>query len=89
MESVKILKAIPSCGRNKRPYSTDSGRIKMNWPWRVGMLVLTGVPAIVGGGLCWAIFGKWGPVVAWEVVLLLIMSLVIYKGGKKAESSAH
>jgi len=46
------------------------------------MLVLAGVPAIVGGGLVWAIFGKWTAVIIWEIVLLFLMSLLISKGDK-------
>ena len=52
----------------------------MNWAWRLGMFVLTGVPAIVGGGLTWYFFEKWTPVVIWEILLLCIMSFVISKG---------
>ncbi len=54
----------------------------MKWAWRFGMLVLAGVPAIVGGGLVWAIFGKWTAVIIWEIVLLFLMSLLISKGDK-------
>lgn len=58
----------------------------MKWAWRFGMLILTGVPAIVGGGVMWALFGKWTAVIIWEVVLLFIMSLLISKGDKGAVS---
>ena len=54
----------------------------MKWAWRFGMLILTGVPAIVGGGLVWAIFEKWTAVIIWEIVLLFIVSLLISKGDK-------
>jgi len=54
----------------------------------MGMLVLTGVPAIVGGGLMWHFFEKWTAVIVWEVVLLFIMSFLISKGDKGA-SAAH
>ncbi|MCK8601942.1 hypothetical protein [Desulfoferrobacter suflitae] len=59
----------------------------MNWAWRFGMLVLTGVPAIVGGGVFWAIFGKWTAVIIWEIVLLFIMSVLISRGDKN--QAAH
>jgi hypothetical protein len=52
----------------------------MNWPWRLGMMVLAGVPAIVGGGLTWFFFEKWTPVIIWEILLLFIMSFVISRG---------
>lgn len=60
---------------------------KMNWAWRFGMLILTGVPAIVGGGLVWYFFEKWTAVVIWEIVLLFIMSFIISKGDK--QTGAH
>jgi len=59
----------------------------MNWAWRFGMMILTGVPAIVGGGLFWQLFQDWTAVVIWEIVLLIIMSVVIFKGGR--ETAAH
>ncbi len=54
------------------------------WAWRLGMLVLGGIPAIVGGGLFWSIFHNWAAVIVWEIILLFIMSLIISKGDKKA-----
>ncbi len=60
----------------------------MNWSWRMGMLILTGVPAIVGGGLMWHFFEKWTAVIVWEVALLFIMSFLIAKGDK-GQSAAH
>jgi len=59
----------------------------MELAWRFGMIVLTGVPAIVGGGFFWELFGKWTVVILWEIALLCIMSVVISKGDKKAEPS--
>ena len=60
----------------------------MGWAWRFGMFVLTGVPAIVGGGFFWHMFEKWTPVIIWEVLLLFIMSFIISKGDK-AVPAAH
>jgi hypothetical protein len=59
----------------------------MKWPWRVGMTVLCGVPAIVGGGIFFSIFEKWTAVIIWEIVLLFILSIIIAKGDKKAENT--
>ena len=56
----------------------------MSWAWRFGMIILTGVPAIVGGGLFWHVFEKWTLVIIWEVILLFIMSFLISKGDKAA-----
>lgn len=58
------------------------------WAWRIGMLILAGVPAIVGGGLFWSLFGKWTAVIVWEVLLLFLISTVISRGDKKAKLSA-
>ena len=52
------------------------------WAWRLGILVLAGVPAIVGGGLFWQLFDRWTPVLIWEVILLFLVSVVITKGDK-------
>lgn len=60
----------------------------MNWAWRLGMLILTGVPAIVGGGVMWALFGNWTAVIVWEVVLLCLMSFLISRGDK-GDAAAH
>ncbi len=59
----------------------------MNWPWRFGMAILMGVPAIVGGGLFYYLFNTWNAVIAWEVVLVILMIIVIAKGGKDTASS--
>ena len=50
----------------------------------MGMIILTGIPAIVGGGLFWQLFEKWTAVIVWEVVLLCIMSFVIAKGDRSS-----
>lgn len=60
----------------------------MKWPWRMGMTILAIVPGIVGGGLFWAIFGKWSAVIVWEIVLLFLLSVVIVKGDKNT-GDAH
>lgn len=61
----------------------------MEWAWRLGILVLGGVPAIIGGGLFWHFFENWTSVVVWEIVLLFLLSLIISKGDKKAKNEAH
>lgn len=60
----------------------------MNWAWAFGMLILSIVPAIVGGGLFWYFCERWTAVIIWEVVLLFLLSLVISRGYKKT-GSAH
>jgi hypothetical protein len=53
------------------------------WSWCLGMLILSGVPAIVGGGVLWQFFEKWTPIIIWEVVLLFLLSVVIAKGDRQ------
>ncbi|HAA04557.1 MAG TPA: hypothetical protein DCE18_14525 [Syntrophobacteraceae bacterium] len=52
------------------------------WGWRLGMLILAGVPSIVGSGILWDIFEKWTPIIVWEVVLLFLLSLLLLKGDR-------
>lgn len=39
---------------------------------KLGILVFFGVPAIVGGGIVYAIFGSYVPVFIYEMLLLLV-----------------
>lgn len=43
----------------------------MNISRKLGILVFCGVPAIIGGGIVYAIFGSYVPVAVYEVLLLL------------------
>ncbi|MGD9504036.1 MAG: hypothetical protein AB7W37_03940 [Syntrophobacteraceae bacterium] len=61
----------------------------MEWAWRFGMIIVSGVPAIVGGGLVWDFSHSWTPVLVWEAVLLCLMGLVIARGDKKGPASQH
>ncbi len=60
----------------------------MNWSWRLGMIILTGAPAIIGGGIVWFLWEKWTPVIIYEILLLAVMGYLIVKGGKE-EASSH
>ncbi len=44
----------------------------MNISRRIGILVFFGVPAIVGGGITYAIFGSYVPVFVFELLLIFI-----------------
>jgi len=44
----------------------------MNISRRLGILVFCGVPAIVGGGIIYAIFSSYVPVFVYELLLLFI-----------------
>jgi hypothetical protein len=43
----------------------------MDIPRRLGILVVFGVPAIIGGGVIFALFGSYAPVAAYEAMLLV------------------
>jgi hypothetical protein len=82
--SRRVLK---DCGEHGPALSqfchNKRGEPMEKWAWRLGMLVLSGVPAIVGGGIVWQIFEKWTPVIVWEAVLLFLLSIVLAKGGRR------
>jgi zinc transporter ZupT len=46
---------------------------------RLGILVMMGVPAIVGGGIVYAIFESYTPMWIYEVLLLLFAGALISK----------
>lgn len=62
----------------------------MTWAWVMGMIILSGVPAIIGGGITYYLAGSsWTAVVVWEVALVLVMGFIIARGAmKKADSHA-
>jgi hypothetical protein len=39
---------------------------------KLGILVFFGVPAILGGGIVYALFGGYIPVIIYEIILLLV-----------------
>ena len=43
----------------------------MDIPRKLGILIYTAVPAIVGGGIVYHFFGSWTQVVIYEVLLVL------------------
>jgi hypothetical protein len=46
---------------------------------KLGILVFCAVPAIVGGGIVYAIFGTYPPVFIYEILLLLVTLGIISK----------
>ncbi|MCK5195741.1 MAG: hypothetical protein KAQ71_18150 [Desulfobulbaceae bacterium] len=44
----------------------------MNISRRLGILVIFAVPAIIGGGIIYAIFGNYVPVFVYEILLLMV-----------------
>ncbi len=46
---------------------------------RLGTLVVFGVPAIIGGGIVFAIFGSYIPVVVFEGLLILVAGGLVSK----------
>ncbi|MEH0022750.1 MAG: hypothetical protein V6Z89_24080 [Desulfobacter sp.] len=43
----------------------------MDIPRKLGILIYTAVPAIVGGGIVYHFFGSWTQVIIYEILLLL------------------
>ncbi len=58
----------------------------MNWAWRFGMIVLSGVPAIIGGGITYGLTDSWAGVIVWEIILLCLLVISLVKGGKPDSS---
>ena len=56
------------------------------WAWRVGMLILAGIPAIIGGGLIWHLVPRWSAVLIWELFVLAVFAWLLVKGGRKSEA---
>lgn len=46
---------------------------------RLGILVFCGVPAIIGGGIIYGIFGSYIPVFIYEVILVLVAGGIVSK----------
>ena len=44
---------------------------------KLGILVFFGVPAIVGGGIMYAMFGSYIPVFIWEVLLVFAAGIYV------------
>jgi hypothetical protein len=56
------------------------------WAWRIGMLVLAGIPAIVGGGLVWHFIPQWKAVLIWGIILMTIWIWILSAGGKRTKA---
>ncbi len=61
----------------------------MNWAWYFGMIVLSGVPAIIGGGITFGLTESWNAVIGWEAILLVLLVIALIKGGKPAKAHEH
>ena len=62
----------PEKSIQRRSAGMDIGR-------QLGILVFCGVPAIVGGGIVYAIFGSYPPVCVYETLLILVAGGIIRK----------
>ena len=51
--------------------------MEMNISRKLGILVFFGVPAIIGGGIVYAVFGSYIPVIVYESILLLVAGGII------------
>ncbi|MCP4681479.1 MAG: hypothetical protein GY864_04015 [Desulfobacterales bacterium] len=52
---------------------------------KLAVAIVMIIPAFVIGGLIWSLFGSWWAVLAWEVILVIIYSLII--SGKLSSSA--
>ena len=43
----------------------------MDIPRKIGILIFTAVPAIVGGGIIYHFFGSYIPVTVYEIILIM------------------
>lgn len=55
------------------------GRQMMTISRRLGILIVCGVPAIIGGGILYGFFHNYTPVVIYEIVLVLCAAGLISK----------
>ncbi|MGD9211597.1 MAG: hypothetical protein PVI90_12505 [Desulfobacteraceae bacterium] len=46
---------------------------------RLGILVFCGVPAIIGGGIVYALFGSYTPMIIYEILLVLFAGALVSK----------
>jgi hypothetical protein len=46
------------------------------------MFIVTGVPAIICGGITYALTSNWGAVAICQIVLLFLLSLLLVKGSR-------
>ena len=46
---------------------------------KLGILVFCGVPAIVGGGIMYALFDSYIPVFIWEILLMFTAGIYVSK----------
>jgi len=44
---------------------------------KLGIVVFCGVPAIIGGGIIYAMFGSYIPVFIWEVLLVFAAGIYV------------
>ena len=44
---------------------------------KLGILVFCGVPAIIGGGIIYALFGSYIPVFIWEMLLVFAAGIYV------------
>ncbi len=61
----------------------------MDWAWRFGMIILSGVPAILGGGITYGFTESWTGVIVWEVILFILLVTVLVKGGSTREKAVE
>jgi len=63
----------------------------MDWAWRFGMTVFSGVPAIIGGGITYGLTESYPAVIAWEILVVVLLITALVKRGTtpKDPAAAH
>ena len=61
----------------------------MDFARMLGILVVFGVPAIIGGGLTFHIFHSWFAVILWEALVVFGAVTIAYKAAGKSAPSTH
>lgn len=51
----------------------------MNLSRKLGILIFCGVPAIIGGGMVYAVFGGYSYVIVYEIILLVVAGVFVCK----------
>jgi hypothetical protein len=55
----------------------------------IGIMVVFGVPAIIGGGLFFHLFHSWFVVAIWEALVVFGAVTIGYKAASKSAPSKH
>jgi zinc transporter ZupT len=66
-------------GTKRQKKITQRRSTTMDISRQLGILIFCGVPAIVGGGIVYAIFGSYAAVCVYEILLLFVAGGIVRK----------